>query len=471
MGRQSRLAEVHGSVQGRSERGKAARKRVPRSSHAGFCVDAHRRDPVAVLEDQAATRVPDLVPIRYGRMAASPFAFFRGAAAVMAMDLATTPTSGLVAQVCGDAHLANFGVFNSPERRLIFDVNDFDETLPGPWEWDLKRLVASLAIAGRGNGFGESATIDIVRESVMSYRMAMTSFAGMTNLDVWYARLEVSEIIEGLRGQLPEERVSRLERTTARSSSRDNAQAMSRLTVEVEGVPRFISQPPLVVPIAEFADGQGDEWARRESQRVLGDYRATLEDDRRHVVSQYEYVDLARKVVGVGSVGTRAWIVLLLGRDTRDPLVLQFKEAQASVLEAHVGSSEFSRSGHRVVAGQRLMQAASDIFLGWFRGVGLDGHERDFYVRQLRDGKGSVDIESMRPRGMGIYGRMCAWTLARAHARSGDRIAIASYLGNSRIFDDAIVEFAIAYADQNDRDHVALLAAIDSGRVRATLGV
>jgi len=471
MARQSRLVEGRGSVQGRSEQGKGARKQVPRSSHAGFVAAVDRPDPVVLLEEQALSRIPELVPIRYGRMAASPFAFFRGAAAVMAMDLATSPTSGFTVQACGDAHLANFGVYNSPERRLVFDVNDFDETLPGPWEWDLKRLAASLVIAGRGNGFAESEITDLVRESAMSYRTAMSSFAGMTNLDVWYARLEVGEILEGLRGQLPEESMRRLERTTVRSSGRDNAHAVSRLTVEVDGTPRFISQPPLVVPISEFADGQSEEWARRESRRIIGDYRATLEDDRRHVVSQYEYVDLARKVVGVGSVGTRAWVVLLLGRDTRDPLVLQFKEAQASVLEAHVGSSEFARSGHRVVAGQRLMQAASDIFLGWFRGVGLDGHERDFYVRQLRDGKGSIDIESMASKGMGIYGRMCAWTLARAHARSGDRIAIASYLGNSRVFDDAIVDFAVAYADQNDRDHAALLAAIDSGRVLATLGV
>jgi uncharacterized protein (DUF2252 family) len=422
--------------------------------------------------------VQELLPIRYGRMASSPFAFFRGAAAVMAMDLAATPTSGLRVQVCGDAHLVNFGFYNSPERRLIFDLNDFDETLPGPWEWDVKRLAASLVIASRDNGFDEPSTIEVVRDGVRAYRTAMASFAAMTNLQVWYSRLEVDNLLAIIQARaaaakvkLPDERVRSTRRAVSKFATRDNLQAFAKLTETVDGVPRFRSQPPLVVPLIELAGEQGEEWVRRESARILADYRATLEDDRRLLAEQYAFGDLARKVVGVGSVGTRAWMTLLLGRDHEDPLILQFKEATQSVLEPYLGRSEYDRHGHRVVAGQRVMQAASDIFLGWYRGRGLDGDEHDFYVRQLRDGKGSVDIALLQPEGMRIYAEACAWTLARAHARSGARIAIAAYLGNGRTFDDAITEFAFEYAAQNTRDHAELVAAVDGGRIVAMHGV
>ena len=474
----SRLDIPKGTVAERSALGKEARKRVPRSSHASFQVSAERRSPLDVLEEQARTRVPELLPIRYGRMASSPFAFFRGAAAVMAMDLATTPASGLRVQVCGDAHLVNFGIYNSPERRLMFDLNDFDETLPGPWEWDVKRLAASLVVACQDNGFDESSTIDVVRDAVRSYRASMTSFAAMTNLQVWYSRLEVENLLTMIKARaeaaavkLPNDRVKALKRNVSKFATRDNLQAFAKLTTIVDGEPRFRSEPPLVVPIAELAGAQGQEWLLREAGRILGDYRQSLEDDRRLLAEQYRYRALARKVVGVGSVGTRAWMVLLVGRDDSDPLLLQFKEATASVMEPYLGASEYDRHGHRVVAGQRVMQAASDIFLGWYRGRGLDGDEHDFYVRQLRDGKGSIDVATLEPDGMRVYAEACAWTLARAHARSGARIAIASYLGNGRTFDDALTEFAFEYAAQNRRDHAQLVAAIDSGRIAAVHGV
>jgi uncharacterized protein (DUF2252 family) len=469
----SRLEIARGTVAERMQRGKDARKAVPRSSHAPFSPSPGRRSPIDVLEEQGASRVQELLPIRYGRMASSPFAFFRGAAAVMAMDLAMTPTSGFVAQLCGDAHLVNFGVYNSPDRRLVFDLNDFDETLPGPWEWDVKRLAASLVVAGQDNGFAEAATIEVVRDTVRAYRTAMGAFAGMSNLKVWYSRLEMENLLAlvNSRTSVPADRARAVTRRTSKFASRDNLQAFAKLTEVVDGRPRFRSQPPLVVPIVELAGERGEEWVRGEADRIMADYRGTLEDDRRLLVQHYAYHDLARKVVGVGSVGTRAWMTLLLGRDDADPLILQFKEATASVLEPYLGASEYDRPGHRVVAGQRVMQAASDIFLGWYRGRGLDGADHDFYVRQLRDGKGSVDIALLEPEGMRIYGEACAWTLARAHARSGARIAIASYLGNGRTFDDAITEFAFGYAAQNARDHAELLAAIDSGRLPVLHGV
>lgn len=471
MSGQSRLEVTEGSAEERAARGKAARKQVPRTSHAEFAATPERRDPVAVLEAQAETRVPELLPIRYGRMASSAFAFYRGAAAVMAMDLATTPTSGIAVQVCGDAHLVNFGVYNAPDRRMVFDLNDFDETLPGPWEWDVKRLAASLVVAGRDNGFTEVETSDVVRDASRSYRTSMATFAAMTNLKVWYARLEVADLLEAVRSRTDAAQNKSLRRNAEKFAMRDNMQAFSKLTEVVDGRPRFRSEPPLIVPIDELVPDLGKVWVDSEAGRIFDDYRGTLDDDRRQLAGTYTYEDLARKVVGVGSVGTRAWVALLLGRDGQDPLILQFKEAQPSVLEAHLGSSEFERCGHRVVAGQRLMQASSDIFLGWYRGAGIDGVERDFYVRQLKDGKGSVDIPAMTADSMRIYAQMCAWTLARAHARSGDRIAISSYLGNGRTFDDALVAFAHTYADQNDRDHADLVAAIASGRIEATPGI
>ena len=456
----------------RAERGKAARAVVPRDSHAMFDPGPDRPDPLALLEEQAKTRVPDLVPVRWGRMMVSPFTFYRGAALPMAADLAMTPVSGLAVQACGDAHLSNFGVFGSAERRLIFDVNDFDETLPGPWEWDVKRLAASLEVAGRDNGFGGKDRRTIVAATVASYRQAMQTFAGMTNLDVWYAHADVEQLRADRSAQLKARQRKLIDQGAAKARTRDSMQELAKLTQIVDGRPRIIADPPLLVPLADLAAEGGREDFRAELAALVGQYRRTLETDRRFLLDQYEVVDVARKVVGVGSVGTRCWIVLMLGRDDSDPLFLQVKEAEASVLSRFAGASKFTNQGQRVVAGQRLMQASSDIFLGWQRvEAGLDGQRRDFYVRQLRDWKFSLDIETMIPRGLRLYGELCGWTLARAHARSGDRIAIASYLGGSDVFDRAITQFASAYADQNERDHRALVDAVAAGKITAQQGL
>ena len=453
--------------------GKAARDRAPRDSHAVFDPGPDRADPIGLLEEQAESRVQELVPVRRGRMMVSPFTFFRGAALPMASDLATTPVSGLAVQACGDAHLSNFGIFGSAERRLVFDVNDFDETLPGPWEWDVKRLATSLEVAARENGFPRKRRHAIVRAAVARYRAAMRDFSRMSNLDVWYARVDLEDLRREFDSQLKARQRKLMDKDLAKARTRDSMQEVAKLTRVVDGRPRIISDPPLLVPGDELVPSTTD-YAAYEAQirRLLTQYRRTLETDRRFLLGAYEFADLARKVVGVGSVGTRCWIILLLGRDTSDPLFLQVKEAEQSVLSRFVGASKYTNQGQRVVAGQRLMQATSDIFLGWQRSeAGLDGESRDFYVRQLRDWKYSIPIESLAPRGMKLYGEICGWTLARAHARSGDRIAIAAYLGSSNIFDKAVTEFASAYADQNERDHVALLDAVESERLTAERNV
>jgi uncharacterized protein (DUF2252 family) len=457
----------------RAARGKMARAEVPRTSHAQFEPAKDRPDPIALLEEQSKTRVPELVPVRYGRMMVSPFTYYRGAALPMASDLATTPVSGLAVQACGDAHLSNFGIFGSPDRRLVFDVNDFDETLPGPWEWDVKRLAASLEVAGRDNGYADKDRLAIVTATVASYRQAMRTFAGMTNLDVWYARADIDQLQMELNAQMKARQRKELDKGMAKARTRDSMQEVGKLTRMVDGRPQIIADPPLLVPGAQLAESEQD-WVTFQSQiaDLIAKYRRTLETDRRYLLEQYDYCDLARKVVGVGSVGTRCWIVLMLGRDDSDPLFLQVKEADVSVLSRFVGASKYANQGQRVVAGQRLMQAASDIFLGWVHIVSsLDGQDRDFYLRQLRDWKLSLDVATMIPHGMRIYGQLCGWTLARAHARSGDRIAIASYLGNSDVFDKAIAQFAVAYADQNEKDHDALVHAVKSGRLVAEQGV
>jgi len=453
----------------RVARGKAARSEVPRESHMEFDPPSSRPDPLMLLEEQAMSRLPDLVPVRYGRMMVSPFTYYRGAALPMASDLATTPVSGLPVQACGDAHLSNFGIFGSPERRMLFDVNDFDETLPGPWEWDVKRLATSMEVAARGNGFPEKKRRDIVTGTVASYRRAMRGFAGMTDLDVWYSAVDVQRLRADLDSQLKAGMRKRLTKGLAKVQTRDSMQAVDKLTRIVEGRPRIISDPPLLVPLDELVPADRDrKGLMAELNDLIAKYRRTLETDRRFLLEQFEFADMARKVVGVGSVGTRCWIVLMLGRDESDPLFLQVKEAEASVLSRFVGASKFSNQGQRVVAGQRLMQASSDIFLGWQRvEAGIDGQSRDFYVRQLRDWKFSLDIETMVPRGMRIYGEVCGWTLARAHARSGDRIAIAAYLGGADVFDQAIARFAVTYADQNERDHQQLVDAVAAGRIPA----
>jgi uncharacterized protein (DUF2252 family) len=463
---------THLTVAERVARGKAARNEVPRASHAVFEPSAHRADPIKLLERQAKTRVPELVPIRYGRMLVSPFTFYRGAAMIMASDLAATPRSGLMVQCCGDAHLSNFGVFASPERRLVFDINDFDETLPGPWEWDLKRLAVSMLIAAQDGGFTAKDQERIVLDTVEGYRTAIRGFAGMKNLDVWYAHLDIESLLSELGPQLKPRMAKHTQKTLAKARTKDSMSAFSKLTAEVNGEARIVADPPLIVPIDDLAQGMERDEMFDALHELLSDYRATLEHDRRVLLEQFRLTDFAHKVVGVGSVGTRAWIALLLGRDDQDPLFLQMKEAEASVLEEFFTPSEFHNHGERVVVGQRLMQATSDIFLGWLHvESGIDGKARDFYARQLKDWKGSAEIEQMIPKGMALYGRICGWTLARAHARSGDRVAIAAYLGNGRSFDHAIVEFSRSYADQNQRDYDALASAVESGRIKAQTGL
>ncbi len=465
-------AVPHPSVADRLARGKTLRAEVPRSSHAVFTPAPNRADPVDLLERQASTRVPELVPIRYGRMLVSPFTFYRGAALIMANDLAPTPRSGLTVQCCGDAHLSNFGVFASPERRLVFDLNDFDETLPGPWEWDVKRLAVSMLIGAINNGYAVKEQERIVLATVEAYRNAIRSFAKMGELGVWYAHMDVDSAIDELGSQLKPKMAKRTGKTLAKARTRDSMFAFSKLTHVVDGQVRIVDESPLIVPLVDLLD-EGEAVAMFDDLRQLfRRYRDTLEFDRRVLVEQFELADFARKVVGVGSVGTRAWIALMLGRDGEDPLFLQIKEAEASVFEELLGASHFSNHGERVVVGQRLMQASSDIFLGWLHvDSGLDGRERDFYVRQLKDWKGSAEIEQMIPKGMAMYGQLCGWTLARAHARSGDRIAIAAYLGGGSSFDNAILEFSNAYAEQNERDYQALLGAVKSGRIVAQEGL
>jgi uncharacterized protein (DUF2252 family) len=450
----------------RAAAGRAARSVARRSAHAKWAPPANRKDPVAIIEAQDAARVQELVPIRHGRMAASPFTFYRGAAAVMAADLATTPVSGLRAQTCGDAHLSNFGAFAAPDRRLVFDLNDFDETLPGPWEWDVKRLVASFALAGRDHGFKRAERSAALLAAVRSYREAMREFAGEENLAVWYERLDVEESLGRIEAADPGA-VKRFERGIAKARAKDSTRAMEKLTEVVDGEIQIVSQPPLIVPIEELVPAGTAATIEASLRDVIASYRSTLPGDRQHLLDGFDFRRLARKVVGVGSVGTRAWVILLTGRDDEDPLFLQAKEAEASVLEPYAGQSRFRNHGRRVVEGQRLMQATGDIFLGWCVAVGLDGRDRDFYVRQLWDWKRSVEVENLSPPGLEVYAEVCGWTLARAHARSGERVGIASYLGAGDSFDRAICEFAESYADQAERDHAALLAAIDSGRLES----
>jgi uncharacterized protein (DUF2252 family) len=465
-------AVPHLSVAERVARGKAARAEVPRASHAAFTPPPGRADPLEVLESQASTRVPELVPIRYGRMLVSPFTFYRGAAMIMAGDLADTPRSGLMVQCCGDAHLSNFGVFASPERRLVFDLNDFDETLPGPWEWDVKRMAVSMQIAAVNNGYSVKDQEQIVLATAAAYRTAMRTFAGQGNLDVWYAHMEVEAAVANYRAQVKGKMVKRTDKAIAKARTRDSMSAFAKLTHVVDGEVKIVDLSPLIVPIDKLGSGDDHVQIFEGLHALLRAYRDTLDPHQRDLLEQFHLADVARKVVGVGSVGTRAWIALMLGRDEQDPLFLQIKEAEASVFEPYLGPSQYANHGERVVVGQRTMQAASDIFLGWLHNPeGFDGRPRDFYVRQLRDWKGSVEVEAMVPEGLAIYGELCGWTLARAHARSGDRIAIAAYLGGGDSFDRAIVEFSSAYAEQNERDYKRLTKAVKSGEIVAQTGL
>ena len=463
----------HFTVAERTARGKATRVEVSRASHGDWEPAAHRPDPVELLEEQAQSRVPELVPIRYGRMLVSPFTFYRGAAYLMASDLAAGPRTSLHTQLCGDAHLSNFGGYAAPDRKVVFSLNDFDETLPGPFEWDVKRLVASFAVAGRDRGFDanqrEAANLEVGR----AYREGIARFSSMSNLGLWYTRIDVDDMMAEIRRQASKDmksNVKRAEANVAKGRTKDSMKAFGKLTTMVDGEPRITGDPPLIVPIEDVA---GDQAYRVHEflHGVIRSYRRTLAGDRRKLLERYRYVHAARKVVGVGSVGTRAWICLLLGRDDDDPLFLQFKEAQQSVLEPFLGRSEFANSGQRVVEGQRLTQAASDIMLGWIKVEGLEGIKRDFYVRQLWDAKMSAAVELMGPPGLAVYARICGTELARAHARAGDGVAIAGYLGGGDTFDRAMARFAEAYADQNEKDYAALKTAVETGRVGAEFGL
>jgi len=465
---------LHFTPEERAARGKAARAECPRTTHAGFELVADR-DPVQILIDQAPARVPELVPIRYGRMLVSPFTFYRGAAAIMAHDLAPTPRAGLLAQLCGDAHLANVGGYASPERELVFDLNDFDETLPGPFEWDVKRLATSFEICARDRNFTKAQRDKAVLSVVRNYREWMRRLAVLPNLEVWYARLDVTTIEQAMRRQGAEKQAQAVAAAAAKARTKDSMKAFSKLTEEVDGEPRIISDPPLIMPVRDLIkDAERAQLAETDLRRLFRNYRRTLQRDRRHLLEEFRWVDFARKVVGVGSVGTRCWILLMLGRDNADPLFLQVKEAQASVLEPYLGKSEYANHGQRVVVGQRLMQSVSDIFLGWVHAEAkdtLDGVPRDFYFRQLWDWKTSVNLDTILPEGLVLYAQVCGFILARAHARSGDRIAIGEYLGKGDTFDKALLEFAVAYADQNEKDYAELLKAKEDGRITVEEGL
>ncbi len=463
-------AVPHFTAEERAARGKAARGELPRSAHAIWDAAPGRGDPVDLLEEQAQTRLPELGPIRYGRMLESPFTFFRGGAYLMAADLANGPRTGLHAQLCGDAHLSNFGMFAAPDRRLVFSINDFDETLPGPFEWDVKRLAASLAVAGRDRGFDAAIRGSVVMAAVREYREAIAHFAQMRNVDVWYTRLDVAAIRKRLAAAVRRKQMKQFETTVAKARTKDSMRALAKLCRNVDGELRIVGTPPLVTPIEDVLPGAEQAHLEDVVRRMIRTYQRTLPHDRRHLLESYRYVHAARKVVGVGSVGARTWILLMVGRDNTDPLFLQFKEAQSSVLEPFLGKSRYAQHGQRVVEGQRMMQAAPDIMLGWERISTIDGQQRDFYIRQLWDAKGSTEIEMLDPSGLEAYAGICGWTLARAHARSGDRIAIAAYLGTGDSFDRAMASFAETYADQNDRDYRALKEAAASGRVAAEMG-
>jgi uncharacterized protein (DUF2252 family) len=471
----------HPNVEERKATGRRAREQTPPSSHSGWIPATDRRDPVGLLEEQNATREPDLVPVRHGRMMVSPFTFYRGAAKIMAADLEDTPRAGLTAQLCGDAHLSNFGVFASPERTLLFDLNDFDETLPGPFEYDVKRMSASFTIASRNNGLSKADARDVTFASAQAYRESMAEFARMRTMDIWYAHLSEHELMAGLKNlarsetdKTEKKEIKKREKAAKKSArkahTRDSLQALSKLAELVDGTYRIVSQPPIVVPSRELFTAYG--MSPDEVQNAIHDqfraYRSTLQDDRRLLLERFEVIDVARKVVGVGSVGTRAFIVLLQGRDQQDPLFLQVKEATASVLEDHLPKSRYKQHGERVVQGQRLMQAASDIYLGWTK-----GHDANHYLywRQLRDMKGSADVESLRSASLSYYARLCGWTLARAHARTGDPIAISASLGKDGGFDRAITDFSERYADQNEQDYESFVKAVSSGRLEAIEGV
>jgi uncharacterized protein (DUF2252 family) len=455
----------------RAARGKALRKKVPHDRHAEWSPPKKRGDPVTILERQSAERMQDLVPIRYGRMQASAFAFFRGGAAIMAADLAKSPTSGLGAQLCGDAHLMNFGLFETPERTLVFGLNDFDETLPGPFEWDVKRLAASMDIAARELGLEKAERSSAVLGTVRAYREAMIQFAAMRDLEVWYTRLPATQLQAQLKADAGAKAGKEVGRQIVHSLRRDHLRAFDRLIRTEGGTIRFVSEPPLLVPAEELLDGAERKRYVGAIREFLKQYRESLAPHTRALMERYRFMHMARKVSGIGSVGMRSWVVLFIGRDPGDPLLLQLKEAKRSVLEPYTAPTHYENQGRRVVEGQRFMRVASDPLLGWYRLRAFDGKVHEFYVRQLWDGKSSIDVDRLSAEGLRCYGEACGWTLARGHARSGDRIAMAAYLGKKDSFDRAIATFAAAYAKVNQHDHLRLVEAIDKGRVTAEVGV
>jgi len=470
------LPRATASVKEREEAGRAARAEVPRSSHAEFAPASDRVDPVAQLRAEDIPRVQDLVPIRYGRMLTSSFAFYRGCAVLMANDLAAHPHTNLYAQLCGDAHLSNFGVFGAPDRRLVFDLNDFDETLPGPWEWDVKRLAASFEVAGRDLGFTPADRREIVTACVREYRKGMREAAKMSTLDAWYAHLNIDEVTAWMNAEVSQKRLGRNEergaaRDIAKARTRDSVRVFAKRTGEVGGELRIVRDLPLITPIEDLILSRSERAETEKNvARLIRSYRRTLAQEH-HPIEEFRYVHMARKVVGVGSVGTRCWLMLMVGRDQQDPLFLQAKEAQASVLERFVGRSEYAHHGKRIVAGQHLMQAATDIFLGWQRATDTSGQTRDYYIRQFHDWKGGVEVQTLRVPGATLYAKVCGTALARAHARWGDRIAIAAYLGKGDSFDRAIADFSVVYADQNEQDYERLVVAVRSGRLPAQTGL
>ena len=453
-----------------TERGLALRETCPLNVHAGWEAPLNRPDPVELIRCQETTRVQDLLPIRHERMSVSAFTFYRGAALIMAQDLSTTPITGIRVQACGDAHISNFGMFSSPERRTVFDINDFDETLPGPFEWDIKRLAASVEICGQDNGFSKKERKDAVLSCVRSYRESMMQFAEMGNLDVWYAHADVEKYLSQVINELDKKTAKAANKTLTKTKNKNSAKAITKLTEIVDGRLRIISQPPLIMPLRDLAAESGskhvdEKTIKRLMDVILREYRSTLSSDKRRLMQEYTPCDIARKVVGVGSVGTRAWIVVLRGADDNDTLVLQIKEAQESVLESFVGKSRHLNHGHRVVSGQRAMQTASDILLGWCRVPDENKKLKDYYVRQLWDGKGSIDLSLLNPEQLTKLAKICGWTLAHAHARTGDRFAMAAYMGETDEFDKAIAKFARAYAKQNEADYQRFMQALEAGEL------
>ena len=450
---------------GRAAAGTELRGRFPLADHAAWQFSPDRRDVIGLLEQQNTIRLQSLIPLRFSRMAVSPFTFYRGAAAIMANDLARTPVTGIPVQCIGDAHIGNFGIFYSPSKRLMFDVNDFDETTIGPWEWDIKRLAVSVEIAGRTLGLKESQCRQAVHRCVRHYRESIRDFASRGFLDTWYTHIDLEDRLDELEKSTKARPSRTLHGAISKAKAKDSRKAADRLTYVDNGRLRFRSDPPELVQINDLPGYDDVDALRGRLDMLLDTYRDSLYADRRHVLDQYHFEDIARKVVGVGSVGTRCWVGAFVGRDLSDPLILQMKEAVASVLAPYVGNAPYPTHGERVVQGQKLVQSTADILLGWAQFIASDGRPRDYYVRQLWNGKGSINLDTLHADSLSNLGALCAWCLAHAHARSGDSVAIGAYLGQGEEFDDALVAFSAAYADQNEDDFALFTRLIKSGEL------